>query len=1350
MFPSPLPLRPARHPARRRSRRLLTGLTALVTGLVGVVAPAPSSAAASLDDGLVLRYDLTQSSGMTVTDSSGHGRHGALSGDATWQGRDGLRLGGVDGHVRLPDDVLRGLTGVTVSVQVNVATDQATPYFVWGLGNTGPDGVGNGYLFTTGNAFRASIASGNWSTEQTVTTGRNLARGSWRTITYTLGDGTAVLYEDGVEVARTSGVTLTPAAIGGGSTTANYLGRSVYAADRYLKGQVRDFRIYDRAVTAEEAHALGEQTATGRAADDAAALDLGDTTAVTENLSLPTQGVGGSTITWASSSPAVVSNAGVVTRPAPGSGDAAVTLTATVTYAGHRVTRDFAITVVADISDREKVDEALAAIVIHDQDAVRGNITLPIRGARDVTFAWTAKDPDVVTKTGEVTRPRHGSKAARARLTVRATKGRASAVRHFTLTVLPLPKKEKLEGYAFAYFTGEGSADGEQIYFAASRGNDPLKYDELNGGRPVVTSSEGDEGVRDPFIIRSPEGDRFYLIATDLKIYGNGDWDAAQRTGSRYIEVWESTDLVNWSQQRHVRVSPDTAGNTWAPEAYYDDTIGAYVVFWASKLYAPEDTAHTGDTYNRMMYATTRDFRTFSEPRVWVDPGYSVIDSTVVEHDGTYYRFTKDERNNTSSTPCSKFILEERSTELRDTSWDFVQDCIGKATEDSEGISRGEGPTIFKSNTEDKWYLFIDEFGGRGYVPFETTDLDGGRFTMSTGYDLPAHPRHGTVLPVTRAELERLRQGPSPAPATKQGVIADYRLAGGDGTTVADISGNGRDAVIRGGVTRGSEAFTFDGDDGYVDLPDNLLTGLSDVSVSAQVWVDPRQATPYFIWGLGNTTNGAGDGYLFTTGNAYRTAIANGTYSTEQNTAAGRDLSRGGWHTITYTLADGVARLYDNGVEVARNSGVTTKPGDLGGGITTANYLGRSLFASDRYFKGRMRSFTLWNRALTAEQVLALPGNETAIGSVELDALKVPAIIDGDTNTITLPVEPGTDVTALAPEFGIGDRAHLTPRNGSKRDFTRPVTYTVKGQHGSRRTWTVRAVTMNSPILPGYNADPNIVRFGDTYYIYATTDGIPGWSGTTFKTWSSKDLVHWTEHPTILDLGPDVSWADGRAWAPAAIEKNGKYYLYFCADAKIGVAVADSPTGPFVDAIGEPLVAANPDGGQAIDPAIFTDDDGRSYLYWGNGNAYVVPLNPDMTSYDATQVKRITGLTGFREGLFMAKRGDTYHLSWSIDDTRSENYRVGYATATSPMADGLVNRGEILGKDPGLGILGTGHHSIVQVPGTDDWYIAYHRFAIPGGDGTHREVTIDRLRFNADGTIAKVVPTLESVPPLAP
>jgi hypothetical protein len=311
---------------------------------------------------------------------------------------------------------------------------------------------------------------------------------------------------------------------------------------------------------------------------------------------------------------------------------------------------------------------------------------------------------------------------------------------------------QKYAGYLFTYFTGESSSTGEQVYFALSQGNDPTRWRQLNGGRPVLTSSIGTRGVRDPFIMRSPQGDKFYQIATDLRIYGNGNWDAAQRTGSKSIVVWESTDLINWSAPRLQRVSPDTAGNTWAPEAYYDESLGQYVVFWASKLYSTSDPNHTANTYNRMLYATTSDFRTFSTAQTWVDKGYSTIDSTLTRHNGTYYRLTKDERSNSQSA-CGKFILEEKSTTILDRGYAFVAECIGRGT-----INQGEGPTVFKSNIEERWYMFIDEYGGRGYIPFTTTDLNSGRWTAISSYTMPGRPRHGTVLPITQAQYDRLLQ----------------------------------------------------------------------------------------------------------------------------------------------------------------------------------------------------------------------------------------------------------------------------------------------------------------------------------------------------------------------------------------------------------------------------------------------------------------------------------------------------------------------------------------------------------------------------------------------------------------
>ncbi|MFI9847357.1 glycoside hydrolase family 43 protein [Nonomuraea sp. NPDC051941] len=312
-------------------------------------------------------------------------------------------------------------------------------------------------------------------------------------------------------------------------------------------------------------------------------------------------------------------------------------------------------------------------------------------------------------------------------------------------------------GYLLVYFVGSPASDDERIRMALSLGNDPLHYRKLNAGKPILTSDLGTKGVRDPFLIRSPEGDRFHLIATDLLTSGGDEdpvqltWDRAERTGSKSIVVWDSTDLVNWTGQRLVKVSGDTAGNTWAPKACYAEELGKYVVFWASKLYAQDDPDHTGTTYNRMLYATTTDFRKFSEPEIWHDPGHAVIDSAVIKHNGVYYRYTKDERDQTPSVPGAKLITAEKSRELTSTTYDFLADRIG----DGE-IDRGEGPAVFKSNTEERWYMFIDEFGRRNYVPFETTDLDSGKWMPSTSYRLPPGAKHGSVLPLTRAEYDRL------------------------------------------------------------------------------------------------------------------------------------------------------------------------------------------------------------------------------------------------------------------------------------------------------------------------------------------------------------------------------------------------------------------------------------------------------------------------------------------------------------------------------------------------------------------------------------------------------------------
>lgn len=297
----------------------------------------------------------------------------------------------------------------------------------------------------------------------------------------------------------------------------------------------------------------------------------------------------------------------------------------------------------------------------------------------------------------------------------------------------------------------------------------------------------------------------------------------------------------------------------------------------------------------------------------------------------------------------------------------------------------------------------------------------------------------------------------------------------------------------------------------------------------------------------------------------------------------------------------------------------------------------------------------------------------------------------------------------------------------------------------------------NNPVLEGFYADPEILYSNKTgkYYIYPTSDGFDDWSGYYFKTFSSDNLTGWKDEGTILTLGDNVKWADRNAWAPCIIEKKinkkYKYFYYFTAAQKIGVSVSDNPTGPFVDS-GKPIVDFKPEGvkgGQEIDPDVFTDPvSGKSYLYWGNCYMAVAELNDDMVSIRKNTLKVITPNPTYREGTYVFYRKGTYYFLWSEDDTRSTNYRVRYGTSASPSGPITVPQDNlILQKDTELGIHGTGHNSVLQILGKDEWYMVYHRFNYPNGikmgdaAGFNREVCIDKMEFNEDGSIKPVKPT---------
>lgn len=341
------------------------------------------------------------------------------------------------------------------------------------------------------------------------------------------------------------------------------------------------------------------------------------------------------------------------------------------------------------------------------------------------------------------------------------------------------------------------------------------------------------------------------------------------------------------------------------------------------------------------------------------------------------------------------------------------------------------------------------------------------------------------------------------------------------------------------------------------------------------------------------------------------------------------------------------------------------------------------------------------------------------------------------------------------------------------------------------------APDVNNPVIQGRFADPEILFSQKTgkYYLYPTTDGIEGWKGHDFKVFTSDDMKTWKKEGTIIDLATNqISWANDCAWAPCAIEvaylkgkicntpemmerlaaerakaeRKGKpskkisyrTFYYFTAGKRIGVAVSDDPAGPFTDPIGKPLLDKSPEGqgGQVIDPDVFQDPKtGKYYLYWGNSYMAVSELGDDMTSIKDTKVlipRNKKREYNYNEGTYVFFRNGKYYFMWSENDTRSTYYRVRYLISDSPVEfirDGKPAKTErtiVISQDPSKQIFGTGHHAIIQKPGTDEWYIVYHRFARPDGvkmgwsAGYNREVCIDKIEFNEDGTIKAVRPSL--------
>ncbi|PWG59162.1 immunoglobulin-like domain-containing protein [Bifidobacterium catulorum] len=684
------------------------------------------------------------------------------------------------------------------------------------------------------------------------TSGRNsdanvsgTSNANWKHVDIVVADEFSALYVDGKQQAvstKTSGATL-PAILGDNGGVLQ-IGKGNWVNGEYFTGAIDNLKIYD-ATDAAVTDVLNN-------------LTIADT--ATKDFTVPVAS-NGVAIAWTSDNAAITIDAktgkATVKRPAANAAsDVKVTLTASPNKAEDYT---FTVTVPREESNDVKAQADLAAIDLGSLTDVRSDITLPTTGEKyGSDIVWTSSAPTVISDTvsdkgaapGVVTRNKDGDKIVV--LTARV-KG-SELTRRFVATVKQAPAKaasEATEDYLFAHFTGtEGRTTDEQIYFATSK--DGSKWiDTHTNGNPVLTwdksqtgNSRGkDDGVRDPYLVRSPEGDTVYLIATELSIHNRGGWGAAAATstGSPNLIVWESHDMVTWSQPRAVDVAskiPD-AGMAWAPEAYWDNDKQQYMVYWAT---ASDASNESGDHTN-MYYSTTRDFVHFSDPVKWIDRTLSVIDTTMIKaDDGYYYRVSGDtylgiERSKnpyatTTTTGGSLTSMDGYYNTGDDPDQWTLVGTFGDLTGTGLTGRQLEGPELFFYSTDDiqtnaagkkmKYGLMWDQYSsGKGYTPYRSADL-GSTDKNDWGFASDVNfgslkKRHGTILPITAAEYQAIMDTYN----GKDDVTNNYATTAADKRSLTVLDANDR-AASEATIAVGENAtFTAVAND-----PDDALTSV--------------------------------------------------------------------------------------------------------------------------------------------------------------------------------------------------------------------------------------------------------------------------------------------------------------------------------------------------------------------------------------------------------------------------------------------------------------------------------------------------------------------------------------------
>jgi len=708
-----------------------------------------SSISFAQDASLKVNYKFNLKSNTdSIIDETGNGYSAKLMGGAKIKSIGNLKvleLGAVAGYVDMGKkmgEVISTLNDFTISGYLYIdpsAVLSNAGNFVWTFSNSANIASSPvGCMFYTAKDSRYAISTTNYAAEKGVKVGMAAEKGLWKHVAYTQSGTTGYIYIDGV-LKKSSAVSLFPSALG--ATAYNYLFKSAYSSDQLLlNSMLSDFRIYNKYLTSTQINSLASDLTTlnsviytERLNAAAANLSLGDLSAVISNLTLPTDGGNNVVISWSSSAAGIISNSGVVVRPAFGSAAASVKLTATLAINGVSVTKEFTATVLPNISDQLSVEQDAANLILAGNlNLLRSNLILPGTGVEGSVISWSTSAPDLLSVTGAIVRlPAKGAGNGQATLTATITKGSETLTKTFEVTVA---EDEGFSAYLFAYFTGNNISQ-EAIRFAIS--NDGYVYKALNNDNPVISSASisSTGGVRDPHILRGENDNSYYMVVTDM-VSAQG-WSS-----NRAMVLLKSTNLIDW--QSHIVNIPNTfpefsaADRIWAPQTIYDPAVGKYMVYFAMRLGSSD--------YDRIYYAyVNSDFTALeSAPKqLFYSPTNSAcIDADIILKDGLYHMFFKTEGNGNGI----KKAVSNKLTEGYVLYDQYLQSTTNAV----------EGGCVFRMYNTDNFILMYDMYTSDAYQFTTSTDLQNFSVVSNTvSFDFT--PRHGTIIPVTKTELEALK-----------------------------------------------------------------------------------------------------------------------------------------------------------------------------------------------------------------------------------------------------------------------------------------------------------------------------------------------------------------------------------------------------------------------------------------------------------------------------------------------------------------------------------------------------------------------------------------------------------------